>query len=106
MADREQRVGLRFQMETSGYLTESKNTYLLWAFGISVILIYDSLPILSTVLTLGLPIEKRPDDSILLTEFILIGMLLKDYSLPKSSSSYSSPLKASVKIGWLEFLEG
>jgi hypothetical protein len=93
-------------MEASGYLTESAYIYLLWALGISVIFISDYFPILSTVFTLGLPIEKRPDDSILLTEFIFIGMLLNDYYLPKSSSSYSSPLKASEKIGWLEFLDG
>lgn len=92
-------------MEASVYLTVLVYNYLLWAFGIYDTFISDSFPILSIVFTFGFPIAYKPDDSIDLTELILIGELL-NYSYLISSSSSSSTLKASVKMGWFEFLEG
>lgn len=59
---------------------------------------------LRMVFTLGLPLEYSPEDSMDLTELIVMGLLWKASSLLSSSSS--STLKASAKMGWLEFLEG
>lgn len=53
---------------------------------------------LITVFAFGFPIAKSPDDSMALTEFILIGELLNS-SYFLDYSSYSSTLKASWKIG-------
>jgi len=101
-----QSVRFRFQMQTSVYLATSDQKYLLWALGISLILIYDYLPILNIVFTFGLPIENSPDDSIFLTGLILIGTLLNYSSFFVSSSSYSSTLNASAKRGCVELREG
>lgn len=80
LANRQQRVRLGLQMQTTIYLTTLNKSYLLWALGISIIFISVSFPILSTVFTFGRPIENKPDDSMLLTGFIFIGILLNEDS--------------------------